>query len=151
MKKILALLAGAALMATAGTAMAADSTTLTVEAEVLGVCSVVTDTNIDFGNLDPINDPANTTASSNGTAGSVIVTCTNGTSYSLLGPTATVAMTLDGGGSNPIEYTPTIPAGTFTGSMSGVSHTIDATVEKTAYQSVPAGSYTGDLTITVSY
>lgn len=151
MKKLLAIAAVAALLAMAGTALAADSTTVTVEATVLDACTVITDTNIDFGELDPIAGPATTTASSDGIAGVVTVTCTNGTPYSLSGPAAPVTMTLNGAGSNPISYTPVVPTGSFAGSMSGNNHTIDATVAKTAYANVPAGSYSGNLTITVTY
>ncbi|HOP39443.1 MAG TPA: spore coat protein U domain-containing protein [Geobacteraceae bacterium] len=153
MKKILAILAAVGLMAAAGTAMAADSTDLLVEAEVLAACSVETVDNIDFGDLDPINDPATTTASTapTGSAGSVRVTCTNLTSYSLGATPASPTMTLNGGGTNPIAYTPVFTAGPFTAGTSADIRTIDATVAKTAYETAPAGAYSGQLTITVSY
>jgi spore coat protein U-like protein len=151
MKKLLAIMAVAALMGTTGTAMAADSTTVTVEATVLDACTVATDTNIQFGALDPI-DGLDTTASDVGGAGAVTVTCTNGTPYSIAGPGSAVAMTLNGDGStSPITYTPDVPTGPFVGSMNGNNHTIDATVLKTAYLNAPAGSYSGNLTITVTY
>lgn len=152
MKKLMAILAVVGLMATAGTTMAADTANLTVTATVLDACSVEVDQDISFGELDPINDVASSTnASSNGNAGLITVTCTKGTAYSLETITTSPTMTLDGGGTNPIAYTPTIPTGDYTGDMSGAQYTIDATVQKSAYENVPAGAYRGQLNITVSY
>jgi len=54
MKKITAILAAAAIVAMAGTAMAADSNTLTVQASVTGTCKFSSPTStLNFGALDP--------------------------------------------------------------------------------------------------
>lgn len=55
MKKLLAITAAAAMLAMAGTAMAADSNTLTVTASVTGTCKFSTPktSTLDFGALDP--------------------------------------------------------------------------------------------------
>jgi spore coat protein U-like protein len=150
MKKILAIITVAAITAMAGSAMAATtSTDLTVSASVSEVCTAVTNTNIDFGNLDPVGDPATTsTATKTGaTRGVINVKCTQGTGYKLSAPaTATIA-----NGGDTITYTPVVPLADFTGIVAGTSHTIDATVDKSAYASVPTGAYAGTLTVTVTY
>lgn len=149
MKKILAIMAVAGITVCAGTAMAATtSTDLTVKASVLAACTATTTTNIDFGNLDPINDSATTLASSKTSAGVIQVKCTQGTGYTITAPaTATIAK-----GADTISYTPvmpTVPAND--GSVTGKNYTIDASVAKTAYASAPSGAYTGSLTVTVNY
>jgi spore coat protein U-like protein len=150
MKKLLAITAAAALMAMAGTAMAATTTTnLTVEANVLAACTATKNTDIDFGDLNPLTDPAtsNTSTKAGATRGQITVNCTAGTSYSLSGPaSATMAQGMD-----TITYSPVIPTTSFTGSVAGASHFIDAEVTKTAYASAPSGAYTGTLTVTVTY
>jgi len=44
---------------------------------------------------------------------------------------------------------PIVPAND--GAVAGKSYTIDASVDKTAYATAPAGAYTGNLTVTVNY
>lgn len=145
MKKILAM-AAAALMAMAGTAMAAGTGDLTVTAEVVGVCTM-TGGSLNFGNLDPTNPVA---VSGNSTG--VTVTCTNGTSYSLTGnnginPSGTQKRLANG--SNYIPYSITIPAsGTGTGAPVGV--TITGNIAAGAYTSSPAGTYTDTVTLSVN-
>ena len=150
MKKLMAIIAASAITAMAGTAMAATTTTdLSVSATVAEVCTATTNTNIDFGALNPLTDPATTsTATKTGaTRGVITVSCTEGTDYSLSAPaTATIAY-----GTDTITYSPLVPGGTFTGSVAGAPHTIDASVDKTAYAAAPAGAYTGTLTVTVTY
>jgi spore coat protein U-like protein len=149
MKKLLAIIAATAITTVAGTAMAATtSTDLTVKASVVAACKASTTTNIDFGNLDPINDAGTTLASSKTSAGKILVECTQGVNYTLTSPaTATIA-----NGANTIIYTPvmpTVPAND--GAVAGKSYAIDASVDKTAYATAPAGAYTGNLTVTVNY
>jgi spore coat protein U-like protein len=150
MKKILAIITAAAITAMAGAAMAAEtSTTLQVDADVLAVCTAVTDSNIDFGDLNPLNDsPTSNTATKTGaTRGQITVKCTDGTDYTLDAPsTATMAQGLD-----TITYTPILPSSVSPGSVAGTQYYIDAEVNKTAYESVPTGAYTGTLTVTVTY
>lgn len=152
MKKVSAFAAVAALMAMAGTAMAATtSTNLTVSASVAAACTATTATNIDFGALDPINDPAtsSTATKAGATRGEILVKCTQGANYTLTAPaSATIANT----GGDLITYTPvlpTVPAND--GLVAGRNYMIDAQVNKTAYSAAPAGAYTGTLTVTVNY
>lgn len=152
MKKVLAIAAAASLLAMAGTAMAATTTTdLTVSASVSAACTATTTTNIDLGALDPINDPAtSSTATKTGaTRGQILVKCTQGANYTLSAPsTATIANT----GGDLITYTPIVPTVPVNdGLVAGRSYMIDAQVAKAAYAAAPAGAYTGNLTVTVTY
>lgn len=64
MKKVFAITAAAAVMAMAGTALAADSNTLTVQASVTGTCKFSSATStLNFGSLDPSSatNPTQTT------------------------------------------------------------------------------------------
>jgi spore coat protein U-like protein len=148
MKKLTAIAAAVAIVAMAGSAFAAQtSTNLSVSASVSAACAATTTTNIDFGALDPVNDPATTTASGKVSAGVINVKCTQGTSYALSTPaTATIA-----NGANNITYTPVYSAAANSGLVAGVNHTIDASVAKAAYASAPVGAYAGTLTVTVTY
>ncbi len=149
MKKITAIAVAAAIVAMAGSAMAATtSAILDVNASVSSVCTASTVTSIDFGTLDPINDGATTLASSKTSAGVIQVKCTQGASYALSAPaSATIA-----NGGNTITYTPVLPSVPANdGLVAGRNYTIDASVAKAAYASAPAGAYTGTLTVTVTY
>ena len=149
MKKLLAIIAATAITTVAGTAMAATtSTDLTVKASVAAACTATTDTNIDFGALNPLTDSATTLASTKTSAGVIVVKCTQGTSYTLSAPaTATIA-----NGANTISYTPVMPiVPANDGAVAGKNYTIDASVAKVDYASAPAGAYTGNLTVTVTY
>ena len=151
MKKLLAIIAATAITTMAGTAMAATTTAnLTVSAFVSEVCTAVKNQDINFGNLDPVDDPAITsTATKTGaTRGVINVKCTQGTLYTLA---ADASPTIANVGGDTIAYTPVVPTAEFTGIVTGTSHTIDASVNKDAYADVPTGAYTGNLTVTVTY
>ncbi len=151
MKKVLAIIAAAAVLAMAGTAMAATTTTnLTVSATVDSVCTASTVTNIDFGTLNPLTDPAtsNTATKTGATRGEIRVACTAGTSYTFSADNAPV-MTRSGG-SETIAYTPVLPT-PLAGSVLGTTYNVDAQVQKTAYDAAPAGAYQGTLTVTLTY
>ena len=143
MKKLLAIITAAAITAMAGTAMAADttSTNLTVNASVAAACTATTNTNIDFGALNPLTDPTTTLASSKTSAGEIVVKCTQGTNYTLSAPaTATIA----NWGQTPSPIPLLFPLSLRMMVLLPVNpHTIDASVDKTAYASAPAGAYTG--------
>lgn len=151
MKKLLAITAAAAVIAMAGTAMAATTTTnLTVSAKVDSVCTASTVTNIDFGTLNPLTDPAtsNTATKTGATRGQISVACTAGTSYSFTADNAPVmTRTL---GTETIAYTAVLPT-PVAGSVAGTTYYVDAEVQKTAYEAAPAGAYSGNLTVTVTY
>ncbi|NMC75664.1 MAG: fimbrial major subunit CsuA/B family protein [Geobacteraceae bacterium] len=146
-----ALTAAAVVFALAGTATAEQTTTtnLKVDAYVLEVCTVAKNTDINFGDLNPLADPATTYTNSKtgATRGQITVNCTAGTGYTLSGPSSALMAQ----GSDTIAYSPIIPAGTFSGSVTGTQHYIDASVNKSAYENVPTGAYTGTLTVTVTY
>ncbi|WP_284694548.1 spore coat protein U domain-containing protein [Geomonas sp. Red32] len=149
MKKLISVVTAAALVAFAGSAFAASTTaTVSVSATVAASCTASTNTNISFGTLDPILDGATTTASSKSGAGQILVQCTQGTNYTFTAPGSVNMLN----GTNTIAFTPvlpTIPAND--GAVAGKTYTIDASVAKTAYASVPAGAYTGNLVVTINY
>lgn len=146
MKKLLAIVAAAALMVVAGTAMASDTADLDVTAEVVASCSM-TGGSLNFGNLDPTN-AVEKTASSTG----VTVTCTNGTTYALSGddgdhPVGTQKYLTNG--ISDIPYSVTIPAsGAGTGSAVGV--TIDGAIAANTYTTATAGTYSDTIELTVT-
>lgn len=146
MKKLLAITAAAAVMAMAGTAMAADTANLSVTAQVVGACKM-TGGSLNFGNLDPTNPVA-----VSGNSSGVTVTCTKGTAYTLTGndgatPSGTQKRLANG--SNYIPYSITIPAsGTGTGAPEDV--TITGDIAAGAYTTSPAGTYTDTVLLSVN-
>jgi spore coat protein U-like protein len=145
MKKLLAITAAAAVMAMAGTAMAADAD-LDVSATVLGVCTMVGGS-LDFGQLDPTNPIAH---SANSTG--VTVTCTNGTAYTITsnnGANASGSQKRLASGSNYIPYSITLPAST-SGTGAAQTVTIAGAIAAGAYTTSPAGTYTDTVVLSVS-
>lgn len=145
MKKLLAITAAAAIMAMAGTAMAAD---LTVTASIVASCTV-SDGAIAFGALDPLT-ALEVTAPSSG----VEVTCTNGTPYTL-STTANKGSagnpgTLTSGG-NIINYTIAFVNGT-TGTGTGlpVAVPITGTIPADSYNEAPPGTYSDTIVLNVT-
>lgn len=149
MKRLLAITAAAAVMAMAGTAMAATAN-LEVTAEVVGVCTMTGGT-LDFGELNP-TAPSNVTRNSSG----VTVTCTYGTDYALSGDDGSHASgtqkRLNNGGTTAndfIAYSVTIPTGG-TGTGSAVPVTIAGNIASGAYATARAGTYSDTIELTVT-
>lgn len=101
MKKLLSISAAVAIVAMAGTALAAGSASLTVQANIVAACSVSAPTALNFGALDASAPGA--TATGNTT---IDVNCTKGTTPTL---TASATPTLSNGTDN-IAYTLTFGA-----------------------------------------
>ncbi len=162
--KTLALSAATAAVLVSAVAPAQASTstaTIAVSASVLSSCGV-TALPLAFGTYSP-------TQSTNSTATTTIaVTCTNGTPYNVgmnagTGTGATVATHKMTSGSNTLNYTlyqdsgystvwgTTIGTNTETGTGTGLVQTITVYGSITALQSVPAGSYTDSVTVTLTY
>jgi spore coat protein U-like protein len=143
-------------------AQASTSTaTIAVSASVLSSCGV-TALPLAFGTYSP-TQATNTTAST-----TIAVTCTNGTPYNIgmglgSGSGATVSARKMTAGSNTLTYNlyqdsgystqwgTTIGTNTQTGTGSGLAQTITVYGSITALQSVPAGSYTDSITVTLTY
>lgn len=146
MKKLLAIAAAVAVVAMAGTAMAATGN-LAVSANVTATCTI-TGGSLGFSALDPTTAPAVGPISSTG----VSVTCTNGTAYTLTnnnglhvsGSTLRLA-----NGTDFIPYTLSVPAGG-TGNGASQSVTIQGNIAAGTYATASAGSYTDTVQITVA-
>jgi spore coat protein U-like protein len=156
----------AAVLVSAVAPMEADATTtvtatIAVSATVLSSCGV-TALPLAFGTYSPTQS-TNTTAQT-----TVVVTCTNGTPYNVGlnaggGTGATVASRKLTSGSNLLTYSlysdtgystvwgNTIGTNTVTGTGTGLSQTINVYGSITALQTVPAGSYTDSVTVSLTY
>jgi len=145
MKKLLAITAAAAVMAMAGTAMAATAE-LQVNATVRQVCTM-TGGSLNFGELDPTNPVAVSKNSE-----SVTVTCTNGTAYTITsndGANASGTQKRLASGSNYIPYSITLPPSA-SGTGAAQSVTITGAIAASAYATSPAGTYADTVVLTVS-
>jgi spore coat protein U-like protein len=138
------------------------STTFTVKATVLASCQV-TAADLDFGNY-AAGTGSDTTANS-----TINVTCTNGTSYTIALDGGSVAhdvsaRQMSDGNSHTLSYglyttaAFTTAWGDGSGSTATVSGTGDGTAQPStvfgqlpAGQYVPAGPYTDQITVTVTY
>lgn len=149
MKKVLAIFAAAAVMAVAGTSMAATTGNLAVSASVDASCSIQGGT-LPFGSLDAVAAPAVGPTNSVG----VTVTCTNGTTYNV---TRNDGANSSGGGvlrmkgpgaTDFITYTLAMPA---QGSGNGAAQAIAITgsIASGTYAGATAGAYTDTVLLTV--
>jgi spore coat protein U-like protein len=136
---------------------ATTTSTLTVNATVVAACSVVPAT-LNFGNY--------TLSQLDGTT-NIVVTCTNNTSYSIgldagAGPSATTTARLMTASSNTLPYGlyKTVAATTIWGNSGGdlVSSTGTGAAQNFAVygripaaQASPLGSYSDNVTITITY
>jgi len=149
MKKLLAIAAAAAIMATAGTAMAVNTADLSVTATVSNVCSVSSIGSMSFPALDPTN-PVQVTATT--TMG---VTCTNGMAYNVktgtgLHSSGTQAnLQMGSSSADRIPYSVSGPTGGGTGSGALQSLTLTGTIAANTYNTASTGTYTDTMVITV--
>lgn len=160
-KALLILATGIAILPTAASAQSAQ-TTMEVSATVVKAC-VVSTSNLAFGNYDP------TAATPTDASSAITVTCTPGTSFTVglnAGTTsgATVSTRKMASGSNRLNYALYSDAARTTnwGNTPGNDTPAASTAVSSpsvlnvygriaAQQSVPVGSYTDTVTITVSY
>ena len=129
-----------ALVLFAGNAFAADTATVTVNAEVMASCTFDTGVlTLDFGNLDPAVAGAAANAS-----GALDFTCAAGTTYSMSAPAADVLTD----GTNNINYSITL-SGDVSGTSAGgaQSLTVDADIASGGFFGLPAGSYADTFTV----
>lgn len=148
MKKLVAILAAAALVSMASSAMAAGSATLAVSASVVNACSVTGGT-LSFGALDTLAAPQVT-----GTSSGVTVTCTkdaainvglNGGAYKV----GTQSNLKNTSNADLIPYSLTVAALTpGTGAPQDVA--ITGTIAAGTYSTASAGTYNDTVTITVT-
>jgi spore coat protein U-like protein len=154
MKRILAITAAVTIVALSGSAMAADTNTLTVSASVTGTCKFSSGTStLNFGALDPsvgtnVNAPTSTTqfwctkgvVTDNITAG-------NGANWS-----GTKRQMLDPVSSDLIPYTLVLTkdGNANAGPASPRTLSIDGQVLGSDYTGKTAGSYSDTVTLTIT-
>lgn len=140
MKKFALVLA--ALILSAGSAFAADTATLTVQANVLGTCSFSAPTALlDFVNIDPTSGAAATATTTLG------YTCTNGT---ILGAWTTPATAVIANGGNNITVNLAYSGQVATGTGLPETLTIDGTIPFANYATSPAGLYSGTVLLGIN-
>lgn len=152
MKKIRLLAALAALLPVVPKlALAADSTTLLVTANVVGNCKITGTTPVAFGQLDPAAT-GNVTAS-----GSVTFWCTKGASWTLSANTGSNPsggqMRMKGpGASDFIVYSLAFASttGTGIGANSPVTVNANGTVAQSAFANATVGAYSDSVTVTIT-
>lgn len=150
-----ALLAAAAIgVLSSSGAQASDSVSVTVNATIVGVCKfftsspVVNITNTGSGsNIDPSSA---TTATGNAP---ITYRCSNGTSPTFTVPaTATVTCAACTGSPTmtPAVSSANTGAGTGMGSGQDKSLTVTGQITQANFQNAPAGTYTGNITVSVT-
>lgn len=154
MKKVLAISAAAALMAMAGTAMAADTNTLTVQASVTGTCKFSSATStLNFLSLDPsvgANATASTTTQFWCTKGvTEAISAGNGSNYS--GSKRQMKDTAVGG-TDLIPYTLTLTkdGNANAGPNSPRTLTIDGGILGSDYTGKTASTYSDTVALTIT-
>lgn len=147
MKKKLVVLAAVAMFLMTGSAMAANTATVGVSANVVGSCTIGGG-NIPFGNLN---------AAGAGTMNAVVtqpqVNCSNGLAYTVTdddGQNEVVAnANRMASGANFIQYSFTYTAaGTGTGALANMD--IAASIAEADYLGKPVGNYSDTVTLTVT-
>lgn len=140
---------------------ATEQTTFTVSATVVAACAVSA-SNLSFGNYNP------TLGAPNDNQTSLLVTCTNGSSYNVgldagAGTSATVAARKMMHSSNALSYTlyrdsnrtlvwgDSVGSNTLASSGTGAAQTINIYGRIAAAQTAPAGSYSDTITVTVTF
>jgi len=152
MKKLLAITAAVAVMAMAGTAMAADSNTLTVTANVTGTCKFSSPTSsLSFGALDPSDgsDVSKTSTTKFWCTKGVTETISNnngsnpsGTTMRMKGPGATDFI--------PYTLSLTKDGSQNVGPATPRTLTIAGTVLGSDYIGASEGSYTDTVALTIT-
>ena len=139
MKKLLAITAAVAIMAMAGTAMAAGTANLTVQATVIGACTVTAGT-MNFGQLDPVAAPL-VNASFNAT-----ITCGPGTTYTVT-PGAGARNLTGPGGNIPYAFN---HAGSGTATGGADAYALTGQIAAGAYTGLAAGVYSETIVLNVN-
>jgi hypothetical protein len=155
MKKLIAITAAAAIVAMAGSAMAADTNTLTVQASVTGTCKFVSaSSTLDFGALDPslaTNPTKQTTTTFWCTKGVTtdLIAAGNGLHYDA---TASKRQMLDTGTSGDlIPYTLTLTkAGSNAGPGSPRTLTIQGDILNSDYKNKTASNYSDTVQLSIN-
>lgn len=136
----------AAMLLMAGTAMAAGSATLNVNATVNGTCSIAGPGTLSFGVLDPVLAPA-VVANSSG----ITITCSNGTPYTVTKSSANGGVLKAALSVDTFAYTTTLPGGgTGTGTGAAVPFVVAGNIAAGAYTGKPADIYSDVVTLSIT-
>jgi hypothetical protein len=155
MKKLVVLTMFAALVLTAGTALALDNTSVDVSAIIAGVCTINAGGPIvlNFGaTIDP------TTFVDTTINDALTFRCTNGVNYSIdLGGVAApaagtdLARTMLGGAGLPYTLTPqSDPNGVSPGTAVDITYSVNATLTAAAVQAAAAGAYAESINLQIN-
>ncbi len=130
----------------AGTGLALDTDTLTVNAVVLGTCIIGGPATLSFGMLDPVAGPDPATATVD-----MSFTCSNGTPYFVtddngMGGNSSMQAGLGG---PELLYTLTYAAGG-TGTGAAQAHTFNGSIAKADYSVAAPDTYTDSVVITLN-
>lgn len=150
-KSLLASLVALSVAAFAGAAVAADSATLNVNANVQGNCKITGTEPVNFGTLDPANtDPVPG-------AGSVTFWCTKNTSYTLTfdnGANASgTQRRMKGPGAAdfiPYTLTPAATTGSGQGKSTPIKVDVSGNVAPSAFADAAEGAYADAVTINIT-
>jgi hypothetical protein len=154
-KNTLSIAVISALMVAAPAAIGAGAQTVNLSATVLGICKFTTGQNpvVTIKNTGAVIDPSLAGPATGNTA--VTYSCTKGQAASLVAPPATATIT--NGAPTPTTMTvaltySALAAGTGF-STAPLSFTVTGNVNQSGaggYQDVPAGAYTGSVTLTIN-
>lgn len=146
-----ALIVAMALIGAGSTALAADSNTLTVQANVVGTCKFVSGTStLDFGNLDPsVNLPASASATTQ-------FWCTKGVATDAIAPGN--GLSYDGSKRNmkngaeviPYDLALSADGNPNAGPSSPRVLTINGTIAYADFKDKSAGAYSDTVTLTIT-
>lgn len=146
MKKLLVTASAMAIVAMAGTAMAAGSATLNVTATVTGTCTMAGPGTLNFGLLDPTVGGASAAANSSG----ITITCSNGTPYSVVAASANGGVLKDvTTGANTIAYGLTLPPNGI-GTGVAVAYNVAGSIAAGGFFAKPADIYTDTVTLNIT-
>lgn len=149
MKRIL-LIVAIAMIAFSGVAMAGDTATVTVSANVVGTCKFLSSGSVSFS-LDP-----SAGGNVSGTVTQPTFWCTKGTSYTItdddgLNESGTTHRMKHATNDEYIPYTFSYTsAGTGSGRTTTVTMNIASSVNEADYQNASAGSYSDTVTLTIT-
>lgn len=153
MKNFILLVVAMTIIAMSGVAIAADTTTITVSAAVVGTCKITSGAvTLPFGNLDP------STFTDTTLNGAFDFWCTRNAAYTITldgsqrANGTGVAMNMASGPDNlPFTLTPrSNPTGTGNGPTNPITYRVDATLLQASVQAANAGNYSKIIAVSIT-
>lgn len=146
MRKGIVVLAAACILAMAGTAVAGDTTNVTVTATVAGYCRFLSTPAIAFGQL-PFDATGNALGASR--AGNLTFECSNGLTYTISDDKSGVYNLAFGAETIPYALAYSKTSGTGLGLGTTDSVTLTATIAANSYTGKPAGAYQDTVQVSI--